>query len=81
MRGGEQRRRRRGDLLLWAVFAAPVAYARLTPPYGRWAVPLLVAAMALLASAVLVGRRSPVASVLLLPIGRGPPSPSSGPSV
>ncbi|WP_328338651.1 sensor histidine kinase [Micromonospora sp. NBC_00421] len=66
---GERTRRWAADLLLWAVFAAPVAYPRLTPPYGRWAVPLLVGALALLAAAVLVGRRSPVAAVLLVLAG------------
>ncbi|SCG71901.1 sensor histidine kinase [Micromonospora coxensis] len=59
-------RRWTGDLGLWAVLAAPVAYARLTPPHERWIVPLLGGSLLLLAVAVVVGRRLPAVAVLLV---------------
>jgi signal transduction histidine kinase len=62
-------RRRAGDLLLWAVLAAPVAYAGLTPPWPRHAVPLLAASLALLGLAVAYGRRWPLAALLAVVLG------------
>ncbi|KAB1912156.1 histidine kinase [Micromonospora sp. AMSO31t] len=62
-------RRRAGDLLLWAVVAAPVAYAGLTPPWPRHAVPLLVGSLALLGLAVAFGRRWPLAALLAVVLG------------
>ncbi|MEU4482567.1 histidine kinase [Micromonospora sp. NPDC023966] len=62
-------RRRGGDLLLWAVIAAPVTYAGLTPPWPGHAVPLLVASLALLGLAVALGRRWPLAALLAVVVG------------
>ncbi|MET8908648.1 histidine kinase [Micromonospora sp. NPDC004551] len=62
-------RRRAGDLLLWAVVAAPVAYAGLTPPWPRHALPLLAASLALLGLAVAYGRRWPLAALLAVVFG------------
>ncbi|MEV0810109.1 histidine kinase [Micromonospora sp. NPDC050200] len=62
-------RRVAGDVALWAVLAAPVAYARLTPPYERYVVPLLVGSVLLLAAAVAVGRRLPAVAVVLVLLG------------
>ncbi|WP_262284423.1 sensor histidine kinase [Micromonospora sp. MA102] len=62
-------RRRAGDLLLWAVLAAPVAYAGLTPPWPRHAAPLLAASLALLGLAVAFGRRWPLAALLAVVLG------------
>ncbi|NYF57795.1 sensor histidine kinase [Micromonospora purpureochromogenes] len=62
-------RRVAGDVALWAGLAAPVAYARLTPPYERYVVPLLVGSVLLLAAAVVVGRRLPAGAVLLVLLG------------
>ncbi|MEV4478481.1 sensor histidine kinase [Micromonospora coxensis] len=62
-------RRWAGDLGLWAVLAAPVAYARLTPPHERWVVPLTVGSLLLLGAAVAVGRRLPAVAVLLVLAG------------
>ncbi|MEU0155595.1 sensor histidine kinase [Micromonospora fulviviridis] len=62
-------RRRAGDLLLWAVVAAPVAYAGLTPPWPRHAVPLLAGSLALLGLAVVFGRRWPLAALLAVVLG------------
>ncbi|SCG71472.1 sensor histidine kinase [Micromonospora humi] len=56
-------RRRAGDLLLWAVLATPVTYARLTPPWRSHEMPLLVGVLALLGLAVAVSRRWPLAAV------------------
>ncbi|MBY8871261.1 two-component sensor histidine kinase [Micromonospora sp. PLK6-60] len=53
------------DLLLWAVVAAPVGYARLTPPYEPYVGALLVGSLLLLAVAVVVGRRAPLTPVVL----------------
>ncbi|SCG49539.1 Signal transduction histidine kinase [Micromonospora siamensis] len=52
-------------MLLWAALAAPVAYARLTPPYEPYVAALLLGSLVLLAAAVAVGRRAPLASVVL----------------
>ncbi|MFG3303496.1 sensor histidine kinase [Micromonospora chersina] len=62
-------RRRAGDLLLWAVVATPVAYAGLTPPWPRHAVPLLAGSLALLGLAVGFGRRWPLAALLAVVLG------------
>ncbi|MEH0828663.1 MULTISPECIES: sensor histidine kinase [unclassified Micromonospora] len=63
-----ERQRRAGDLLLWAVLAAPVAYGRLTPPQiGE--LPPLAAALALLGTAVWIGRRWPLVAVLAVVAG------------
>ncbi|MEU1836855.1 sensor histidine kinase [Micromonospora chersina] len=62
-------RRRSGDLLLWAVVAAPVAYAGLTPPWPRHAVPQLAGSLALLGLAVAFGRRWPLAALLAVVLG------------
>ncbi|PTA44282.1 two-component sensor histidine kinase [Micromonospora sp. RP3T] len=56
-------RRRAGDLLLWAVLATPVTYARLTPPWRSHEVALLVGVLALLGVAVAVSRRWPLVAV------------------
>ncbi|MEV0152476.1 histidine kinase [Micromonospora sp. NPDC050686] len=57
--------RESSDLLLWAVVAAPVGYARLTPPYEPYVGVLLAGSLLLLAVAVAVGRRAPLAPVVL----------------
>ncbi|MFI6331034.1 sensor histidine kinase [Micromonospora chersina] len=62
-------RRRAGDLLLWTVVAAPVAYAGLTPPWPPHAVPLLAGSLALLGLAVAFGRRWPLAALLAVVLG------------
>ncbi|QLQ40359.2 sensor histidine kinase [Micromonospora robiginosa] len=62
-------RTRTGDLLLWAVLATPVTYARLTPPWRSHEAPLLVGMLALLGLAVVMGRRRPLAAVLLVVAG------------
>lgn len=62
-------RRWLGDLLLWAAVSAPVAYAGLTPPWPRYAVPLLVGSLALLALAVAVGRRLPLVALVAVVLG------------
>ncbi|MFI7280963.1 sensor histidine kinase [Micromonospora chersina] len=62
-------RRRAGELLLWAVVAAPVAYAGLTPPWPRHAVPQLAGSLALLGLAVAFGRRWPLAALLAVVLG------------
>ncbi|MBP1781744.1 MULTISPECIES: sensor histidine kinase [Micromonospora] len=63
-----ERQCRAGDLLLWAVLAAPVAYGRLTPPQiGE--LPPLAAALALLGTAVWIGRRWPLVAVLAVVAG------------
>ncbi|MFI2714652.1 sensor histidine kinase [Micromonospora sp. NPDC018662] len=56
-------RRRAGDLLLWAVLAAPVTYARLSPPWGSHEGPLLAGVLALLGAAMAVSRRWPLAAM------------------
>ncbi|TYC24765.1 two-component sensor histidine kinase [Micromonospora sp. MP36] len=67
--GGSNGRRWVGDLLLWAALSAPVAYAGVTPPYPRFAVPLLVGSLSLLALAVALGRRLPLAALVAVVIG------------
>ncbi|MDX5461347.1 sensor histidine kinase [Micromonospora tulbaghiae] len=63
-----EHQRRAGDLLLWAVLAAPVAYGRFTPPQiGE--LPPLAAALALLGVAVWIGRRWPLVAVLAVVAG------------
>ncbi|KAB1901375.1 two-component sensor histidine kinase [Micromonospora sp. AMSO1212t] len=63
-----ERQGRAGDVLLWAVLAAPVAYGRLTPPQiGE--LPPLAAALALLGVAVWIGRRWPLVAVLAVVAG------------
>ncbi|MFJ8577801.1 sensor histidine kinase [Micromonospora sp. NPDC093277] len=62
-------RRWLGDLLLWAAVSAPVAYAGLTPPWPRHEVPQLVGSLALLALAVAVGRRLPLAALAAVVLG------------
>ncbi|MBQ1070344.1 two-component sensor histidine kinase, partial [Micromonospora sp. D75] len=64
-----ERQRRAGDLLLWAVLAAPVAYGRLTPPWHADELPPLAAALALLGTAVWIGRRWPLVAVLAVVAG------------
>ncbi|MFG2055196.1 sensor histidine kinase [Micromonospora sp. NPDC048930] len=62
-------RRHLGDVLLWAAVSAPVAYAGLTPPWPPYAVPLLVGSLALLALAVAVARRAPLAALVAVVFG------------
>ncbi|WP_435206447.1 sensor histidine kinase [Micromonospora sp. bgisy143] len=57
------------DVSLWAVVAAPVAAARVTPPYPRFGVVLLLGALALLAAAVASARRWPLVGLLLVVLG------------
>ncbi|WP_433348650.1 sensor histidine kinase [Micromonospora sp. CA-111912] len=67
VRGG-----RRGflrDGLLWAVVAAPIGFARLTPPYDRHTVPLGLGALLLLAVAVRLGHRRPLPALVLVVLG------------
>ncbi|WP_231934761.1 sensor histidine kinase [Micromonospora viridifaciens] len=67
--GGSPDRRWVGDLLLWAAVSAPVAYAGVTPPYPRYAVPLLIGALSLLALAVTLGRRVPLTALVAVVLG------------
>ncbi|MFC0508775.1 sensor histidine kinase [Micromonospora costi] len=64
-----RRRRVLRDVLLWAALAAPIAYAGLTPPYPRHWLPVVVAGLAVLAAAVAVSRRWPVAALTLAVLG------------
>ncbi|MFC7706592.1 sensor histidine kinase [Micromonospora lupini] len=57
------------DVLLWAVVAAPIAAARLSPPYPRFDVALLLGSLALLAAAVASARRWPLVGLLLVVLG------------
>ncbi|PWR10922.1 two-component sensor histidine kinase [Micromonospora acroterricola] len=57
------------DALLWAVVAAPIGYARLTPPHPGHDLVLLAAGLTVLAVAVAVGRRRPLAALLLVVLG------------
>ncbi|MFI7431523.1 sensor histidine kinase [Micromonospora sp. NPDC049836] len=68
-RTGPSGRRWAGDLLLWAAVATPVAYAGLTPPWPRHAVPLLLASLALLGLAVALGRRLPLVALVAVVAG------------
>ncbi|MER5703288.1 histidine kinase [Micromonospora sp. NPDC002296] len=67
VRGG-----RRGflrDGLLWAVVAAPIGFARLTPPYETDTVPLGLGTLLLLAVAVRLGHRRPLPALVLVVLG------------
>ncbi|WP_406067546.1 sensor histidine kinase [Micromonospora sp. NBC_01638] len=64
-----RRRRLLLDALLWAVIAAPVGYAEVTPPYPRYALPLLVGKLLLLGAAVVASRRRPVVALVLAVLG------------
>ncbi|MEV4464405.1 histidine kinase [Micromonospora echinofusca] len=66
VRSREVVRRRLGDLLLWATTAAPIAYAGVTPPHSGQATARLAGALLLLAAAVAVGRRWPVAALVVV---------------
>ncbi|MEU4528429.1 histidine kinase [Micromonospora ureilytica] len=58
------------DVLLWAVVAAPVGYAGFSPPYPRYALPLVVGKLVLLGvAAVLANRRAPLAALVLVVLG------------
>ncbi|GAA2713265.1 sensor histidine kinase [Micromonospora olivasterospora] len=57
------------DGLLWAVVAAPIGFPRLTPPYGRYALPLGAGALALLAVAVWLSHRRPLPALVLVVLG------------
>lgn len=57
------------DALLWAVLAAPIAGARLTPPSPPWDVAMLVGSLAVLAVAVVSARRWPLVGLLLAVLG------------
>ncbi|MFJ6153243.1 sensor histidine kinase [Micromonospora profundi] len=65
----DRRRRLLLDALLWAVIAAPVAYAGITPPHPRYAVPLLAGKVLLLGAAVVVSRRRPLVALVLVVLG------------
>ncbi|MET7672869.1 sensor histidine kinase [Micromonospora luteifusca] len=65
----DQRRRLLLDALLWAVVAAPVGYAGLSPPYPRYALPLLVGKLLLLGAAVVASRRAPLVALVLVVLG------------
>lgn len=64
-----RRRRLLLDVLLWAVVAAPVGYAGVSPPYSRYAMPLLVGKLLLLGVAVVAGRRQPLVAPVLVVLG------------
>ncbi|MEV6365266.1 histidine kinase [Micromonospora musae] len=57
------------DLLLFAVVAAPIGYAELTPPLSRYTLPLLAAKVLVLAAAVVASRRRPLVGLLLVVLG------------
>ncbi|MEU6202136.1 histidine kinase [Micromonospora musae] len=57
------------DLLLFAVVAAPIGYAGVTPPVSRYALPLLAAKLLVLAAAVVASRRRPLIGLLLVVLG------------
>ncbi|MFF0153941.1 sensor histidine kinase [Micromonospora sp. NPDC005203] len=65
----DRRRRLLVDALLWAVVAAPVGYAGVSPPYPRYAVPLLVGKLLLLGAAVVESRRRPLVALVLVVLG------------
>ncbi|RGC70249.1 Sensor histidine kinase DesK [Micromonospora sp. MW-13] len=58
-----------GDGLLWAVVAAPIGFARLTPPYDGYSVPFGLGALLLLAVAVRLGHRRPLPALVLVVLG------------
>ncbi|MEV4655837.1 histidine kinase [Micromonospora sp. NPDC049301] len=63
--------RRQGlpDVLLWAVLAAPIAYAGLTPPHSGHDLALLVGGLTVLTVAVALARRRPLVGLLLVVLG------------
>ncbi|MFG1843600.1 sensor histidine kinase [Micromonospora sp. NPDC049175] len=65
----DRRRRLLLDALLWAVVAAPVGYAGVSPPYPRYAVPLLVGKLSLLGAAAVASRRRPLVALVLVVLG------------
>ncbi|MEU8283412.1 histidine kinase [Micromonospora sp. NPDC048905] len=65
----DRRRRLLVDALLWAVVAAPVGYAGVSPPYPRYALPLLVGKLLLLGAAVVESRRRPLVALVLVVLG------------
>ncbi|WP_439427802.1 sensor histidine kinase [Micromonospora sp. LA-10] len=64
-----ERQRRAGDLLVWAVLATPVTAGRISPPWQAHDLPLYGVVLALLALAVAVSRRWPLAAVLVVVAG------------
>ncbi|MGW5556754.1 sensor histidine kinase [Micromonospora sp. NPDC003944] len=64
-----RRRRLLLDVLLWVVVAAPVGYAGASPPYSRYALPLLVGKLLLLGVAVVASRRQPLVALVLVVSG------------
>ncbi|MEU4781186.1 histidine kinase, partial [Micromonospora sp. NPDC023633] len=62
-------RRWTADLLLWVTTAAPIGYAGVTPPHSWQATALTVGALLLLATAVAVSRRWPVAALVVVVLG------------
>ncbi|WDZ87687.1 histidine kinase [Micromonospora cathayae] len=62
-------RRLLGDGLLGLFLAAPFGYARLTPPYHRYTVPLLVGWLLLLGAATVLAWRRPLAALVLVVLG------------
>lgn len=62
-------RRWTADLLLWVTTAAPIGYAGVTPPHSGHATALTVGALLLLAVAVAVSRRWPVAALVVVVLG------------
>ncbi|MEV4215254.1 sensor histidine kinase [Micromonospora sp. NPDC049662] len=69
VRGAPRWRRPLRDVSLWALVAAPIAAARVTPPYPRFGVALLFGSLALLAVAVASARRWPLVGLLLVVLG------------
>ncbi|MEU4554252.1 sensor histidine kinase [Micromonospora violae] len=65
----DRRRRLLSDALLWAVVAAPVAYAGFSPPHPRFALPLVVGKLVLLGAAVVASRRQSLVAVVLVVLG------------
>ncbi|MEH1164453.1 histidine kinase [Micromonospora sp. CPCC 205539] len=57
------------DVLFWLVVAAPIAGAGLSPPYSRDSLARLLGSLALLAAAVALSRRRPLAGLLLVVLG------------
>ncbi|MEU4675704.1 histidine kinase [Micromonospora sp. NPDC023737] len=57
------------DVLLFVVLAAPVGYAGATPPHPRYELPLLAVKLLMLATAVAVSRRRPLAALVLVVLG------------
>ncbi|MFG1868334.1 sensor histidine kinase [Micromonospora arborensis] len=64
-----RRRRLLLDVLLFAVVAAPVGYAEVSPPYTRYTLPLLVGKLLLLGVAVVTTRRQPLVALVLAVLG------------